>query len=424
MPIDPDPPELDPDDPDPDWKVYGPDDVPPPQEERYDPDVWVTLKMKAARDGKPTGPHVHIPNILRVFRGDSRIALRWNDFERCAYLGDERVTDDTETGLTEWLGNVYYMHVSSQMMTRCVQKIARERPYHPVRDYLAALEWDGERRADDLMERYFGAQRSSLHCVIGRRWLVSCVARAFDPGCKVDTTLILVGPQGELKSTAFQALAVNPAWFSDSMLDLRNKDAYQSLQGVWIYELAELDSIARREMSAVKAFLSSPSDNFRPSYGRYNIRCPRQVIFVGSTNDDVFLLDPTGSRRFWPVRVGAVQIGLIEEDRDQLWAEAVHLYRAGEKHWMSKDEATELAKESAQHQHVDPWEDHLEQWTTGRAEEFTVSEALFGALGVFKDKQGKYDGMRVAAILQRLGFTMSRHTIGGQKRHWWAKRDG
>jgi hypothetical protein len=211
--------------------------------------------------------------------------------------------------------------------------------FHPLRDWLQSLQWDGVERVKELL-RAFTAKDNMLNRAIFRRWMISAVARGIKPGCKVDTMLILVGEQGAFKSTAFATLA-SPRWFVDTPIDVRSgsKDAYMVLEGKWIIEWSELESLARSERTAVKAFLSSQNDSYRRPYAAISVDQPRGCVVVGSTNKPEFLNDPTGERRFWPVvtREGElVDIAWLERNREQLWAEAVHYYIAGERWWFDK----------------------------------------------------------------------------------------
>ena len=250
------------------------------------------------------------------------------------------------------------------------------------------------------------------------------MARVYRPGCKVDTTLMLSGVQGSLKSTILAALAVREEWFSDSTIDFRSKDAYQLLPGVWIYELAELEALRGVHASTLKAFLSSRRDRYRPSYGRNTVVTPRQTVFLGSTNDAEFLSDPTGSRRFWPVRVGKPNLAALERDRDQIWAEAAHLFKAGTQWWLDPGAERDLRRHSEAFRQVDAWEPVVEDWLAQQAARpLTVAEIVEGALHKKAADIRPEDTMRVGTILVRLGFEKERTTVRGRRSTRW-KRSG
>ena len=309
-------------------------------------------------------------------------------------------------------------------MEEAIRYVATEQQYHPVRDYLNGLEWDGRERAHVLLGEYMGADpggASRLLPVISVRFLVSCVARVMRPGCKVDTVLVLQGKQGGGKSTAFEALA-SPALFGDSELDPKNKDAYQQIQGIWIQEIAEIEKWNKHsDQATIKSFLSSKRDRYRPSYGRNMVNQKRQCVFVGTTNRDTFLADETGSRRYWPVTAGDLDVDAIRADRDQLWAEAVHRYNAGEPWHLSKEEAEELREASEDYTEIDPLEEDLAKWLADPTRgPFELTEAM-EVLGFDAKTKTKGMAQRVGGVLGRLGYVKSRKTRGGRKVTLWAK---
>ena len=221
-----------------------------------------------------------------------------------------------------------------------------------LRDYLSGLEWDGAGRVDTLLIDYFGAEDTIYTREVIRKTLVGAVARAFRPGIKFDTMLILAGKQGIGKSTFFRRLGMD--WYSDSLCTFEGKDAAELLQGYWIIEAGELTGMTKSEMNTVKQFLSKEDDVYRAAYGRRPEKHLRQCIIVGTTNEAEFLKDYTGGRRFWPVDLtGEGRRKSIWKDLageiPQIWAEAVTLYRLGESLILS-DEAERIA-EGVQEQH-------------------------------------------------------------------------
>jgi predicted P-loop ATPase len=276
---------------------------------------------------------------------------------------DWTATDDIR--LADWLQHKGIM-VNVPIAAQAVQAVAEKRKFHRVREYLDSLQWNGIPLLDEWLFRYTGVTPNDYTRAVGAKWCISAVARIYDPGCKVDTCLILQGEQGDLKSTALQALAVNPKWFTDQMDDVGTKDSQLQLAGVWIIELSELDSLSKSESGRIKAFLSRQTDRFRPPYGMRLITAPRQCVFTGSVNPETFLKDETGARRFWPVKVGVVggvDIPALTKDRDQLWAEAVHRYRAGEKWWLDTPELIQQAKqEQSERYEGGVWDDLITKW--------------------------------------------------------------
>ena len=228
------------------------------------------------------------------------------------------------------------LQLSTADVFAAIDQVANTRPYHPVREYLESLKWDGVERIAHVATDLLGADDTVINRAIIRRFFISAVARPLSPGCKVDTVPILVGKQGAMKSSFFRVLA--GSWFVDTVIDISSDAtrAYMTMRKAWILEWAELESLFRaRDSSSVKAFLSSPSDTYVPKYSRYNVEIKRQGVIVGTINPEEFLTDDTGHRRFHPIRVGAINIAHVAEQRDQLWAEAVTLYRAGEQWWLT-----------------------------------------------------------------------------------------
>lgn len=307
---------------------------------------------------------------------------------------------------------------SRQDVSDAVIQIAREQPYHPVRQYLDGLRWDGTPRLDAVSETYLGAAPTPLARVMLRRWFISAVARAMEPGCKVDTVLVLVGPQGRQKSSFFRVLAGGP-WFSDSSMTLGDKDSYLNLHAAWIYEWAELESMQRaRDVGTVKAFVSSQDDTFRPPYGRATSKFLRSCVIVGTTNDEEFLTDSTGNRRYWPVTVSErILLDLLAEHRDQLWAEAVYAYRQKEKWWLDEDEDRSLSDTHEIHVVSDTWDDELRRFLLGyEGRMVTTNVILSDCLKKPVERWTRADQMRVAASLTRLGWERQRVRGSGSVR--------
>lgn len=377
-------------------------------------------------------------NIVEVLERDPRWAgrVRRNDFSQVVEFartpvadGTVRSSDELEGEVGLWLGRQYRVEVPTSKVAEALRIVAARHAHHPVRDYLRDLEWDGTKRADRWLVRYLRCEDVELVHSIGRSFLVSCVARVMRPGCKVDTTLILVGRQGAFKSTALRVLAVNPDWFADTPLDLGSKDLFEQIQGRWLYELAELDAFRGREWSRIKAMLSSPRDTWRRPYGRNSVQVDRQVAFCGTTNEDAFLGDPTGSRRFWPVRTGdQADLAALRRDRDQLWAEAFAEYQRGTRWWLSRDADSDLAGASEAFRVVDPWEEPIAQWLEERSKtvgeqgvklHVTTGDVLRNALSIQKEKWSPREQSRVCQVMKHLGWAQDRPRGGDARGRVW-----
>lgn len=401
----------------------------PPEPE---PNVWAMLALRKAGKGKeaPLIPENTALNCFIILSNDSRWKgrVRWNDFAGRleVHVPDEepdpdRAIDVSATMVVHWMEEVYHLRTTEERVGRALNVVADLDRYSPVKDYLSSLVWDGTPRLDRLMAHYFRADDTALTSALGRCWMISAVARAMQPGCKVDTTLILCGSQGSGKSTAARILA-SPAWFSDSLLDIHSKDLFEVIHGTWIYELAELDAFNRGEWPKIKAILSSPADRYRRPYGKGSELRRRSVVFIGTTNRDDFLGDSTGSRRFWPVRVGQSRLDELQSDRDQLWAEATAAYARGEAWHLDAAHADALAEHNAGFETPHPWQDLIIDWLRqhpGRTE-FRMIDLLTEAIGD-RSRSSVMDGMTCGGILRRLGYEPRQATIGGVRAQWWCK---
>lgn len=336
-----------------------------------------------------------------------------------------------------WLTREYSIEPKPQIVDDVVQLIARRNPHNEVREYLEGLEWDRVPRVVDWLCRYLDAIIPVEQCalpvkdrdtltylrVAGQLWLISAVARVFKPGCKADCVLILEGAQGTGKSSALSELG--RPWFTDTPIRLGDKDSYQALAGKWIVELSELDALSRAENSAAKAFFSSSVDRYRPSYGRRAIDHPRQCVFAGSVNHGVYLKDETGGRRYWPVCCGEIDLAALRRDRDQLWAEAVELYRQGAS-WHVAPEHYRLFQAEQEARYVgDPWEATIDAWASSQAVPVTIEAVLAQALNLKANEQNVQVQMRAGRILQRLGYQRRRAPRAiDQPRGWIYEKPG
>ena len=316
-------------------------------------------------------------------------------------------TDIDDIRFAEWLQREG-IHVSRDVASQAVESAAQQYRVHPVRDYLDSLVWDRVERLPSWLAVYAGVQQSSYVEAVGTRFLIGAVARTYEPGCKMDTALILEGGQGLGKSTLVKRL-FGAQWFSDEIADLGSKDASMQTRGVWCIELAELDNLTRAESGRIKAFMSRTVDRFRPPYGKRLIDSPRHCIFVGTCNHSAYLKDETGGRRFWPVACTAIDLEGIERDRDQLLAEAVVRFKRGEPWWLDTEELHESASEEQEQRLLtDPWEDKIALYLAAR-EDVSVPEILEQCFpNLSQESWTRQHQMRVAACLQTRGWVRYR----------------
>lgn len=343
--------------------------------------------------------------------------------------GEWNNSDDLQLGL--WLAEQMDLVVpSGQVLVEGVALTANKNRVHPPRDYLTGVAWDGQPRLDVWLMGAFGAREltrtdGEYLRLVGRKFMIAAVARIFEPGCHVDNMIVLEGDQGRGKSTAIRILFGD--WFADTQLDLNSKDAMAQLDGVWGYEIGEMDSFSRAEATKVKGFITSRVDRYRAAFERRTEAHARSTVFIGTTNQDEYLKDPTGARRFWPVRVNDwVDFDWLRSERDQLWAEAVAHYKNGE-HWhVTSDEQREIfAPEQAAREVHDGWLELVAKWLNGDTGEdvsyratkgFTTGDVLKGAIGYPPDKLSatKQESGRIGAIMKTLGFVKKRAPVADE----------
>ena len=321
--------------------------------------------------------------------------------------------DADVTEIQEFLQRAGLSTLAKDTTHQAVEARARECCFHPVRDYLGSLEWDGAPRLADWLRRYLGADDSEYTKAIGQMFLIAMVARVFKPGCKSDHMLVLEGEQGARKSTACGIIAGQ--WFSDALPDIRaGKDASQHINGKWLVEVAEMSALDKAEAAALKAFLTRTEERYRPSYGRNEVIEPRQVVFIGTTNKTAYLRDETGGRRFWPVTVGRIDTDALKADRDQLFAEAVELYGRGAAWWPDRDfEKLHITPQQVARYDADAWEDAIQTYLAD-AQETTILAVAQSALGLDNGKVGTEVQNRIKKSFGRLGWVRGKRTNKGQ----------
>ncbi|OUC52511.1 hypothetical protein B7939_00890 [Eggerthia catenaformis] len=302
-------------------------------------DTKWTTKLQLSKQGKilPT-----YKNLLLILTNDKNLKGRfgYNEMSKQEVLvketpwrrvakNEEAISDTDDANIRVYLERKYSITGKDKIFD-AVNVVCHQNSYHPVKEYLESLKWDGIKRLEDLFIDYFGVEPSEYIRTVSRKTLIAAVSRIYEPGCKFDTMLTVYGPQGCGKSSFFEKLS--KGWFTDSLKDIRNKDALEGLQGVWIVEMAEMTALKKADSEAIKSFLSGTTDRFRMAYGRRTRNYPRSCIFVATTNEMSFLRDKTGNRRFWIVdipknaRPSKSVFTITSDVIDQIWAEAKHLY--------------------------------------------------------------------------------------------------
>ena len=320
--------------------------------------------MKKLTSNKQGDYEPTIENLINILTNDPRLRgkMHYNMMSKRMDVrgklpwaredGDWKDLDDA--GIRHYIERVYRIFSSGKLFD-AVNLYMTRNAFHPVKDYLDSLEWDGQERIETLLIEYFGAEDSRYTRAVTKKWLAAGAARIYRPGCKFDYMLVLVGDQGIGKSTL--AMRLGKDWYSDSFDTLSGKDAYEAIQGVWVAEMAEMSAIRKAEVEHIKLFVSTQQDSFRAAYGRRKETHARQCIFMGNSNTDGFLQDETGNRRFWSVKCGVqkptkdIFNELNEEEIDQVWAEAKYWFKKNEKLFLGREleeEAQEIQKRHLQ----------------------------------------------------------------------------
>lgn len=376
--------------------------------------------LRTGKDGSPLATFGNVCLVLReapAYAG--RISYDEMSLQPCMAneAGVPVPLSDADVGrLREQIEREYDIAPNLDVLTHALLTVAHERAFHPVRRYLAGLPaWDGVRRIEQIATRVLnlpaGDPATRFAAKLLRKFLIAAVKRAREPGCKVDTALVLVGPQGHRKSTFFEVLG--GPFFLDCDMDLESKDAVLQMRAGWIVEWGEIERVTgRKQASVVKAFVSRPIDAIRAPYARAVARYPRASVFAGSTNKTDFLVDETGERRFWVIELGAtpIDVAMLRQFRDLIWAEAVAAAEKGERWWL--DEAADVQTHgelTRAYRHVDPWQPEIERWLRRGVRPWTDNaEVLREALELKKQDVRDEHAARVGRVMAALEWERRR----------------
>jgi len=345
----------------------------------------------------------------------------WRATETPAELKPGDWTDGDSVRTQCFFSEHYGVDVGPDTSLAAVSVVAYAQRVHPVRDWLQSLRWDARKRAPSWLVDVFGCDDTPYVRAVGQAFLVACVARIMSPGCKVDTIPILEGAQGIGKSSCLRAL-VGDEWFLEmSVSDVTNVDAMQVLRRKWIFEMPEIDGWSRTETGHFKGFLSRQVDTYRASYGRGSRDYPRQSCGIGTTNALQYLKDETGNRRFWPVACRRGDVAMVRALRPQLWAEALARYQGGEAWHITDPELLDaFALEQDTRYQSDAWEERVEAWLMApasptfqsRQERGVTTADIYTGLGGDLVRMTTADSRRMASVLHRLGWTLTRERAG------------
>ncbi len=331
---------------------------------------------------------------------------------------DQRWSDTDVLKTKAWIEREYGIRPSTDDIHGAITVVADTNSFNPLRDYLDALpapNGDQEDLLDTFLVDFFGAPDTPLTRALGAKWMISAIARAYKPGCKVDTMLILEGKQGLKKSRFLQQLCPEKTWFTDGLSDFGSKDQAVEVEGKWIIELAEMKGFGK-ELDAIKAFITREAENYRPPYARNDIHSPRKCVFAATVNPEVagYLRDSTGNRRYWPIECTKQSPELPPATRDRLWAEAKARFEAGERWWLEDEELIAAAEAEQQRRVIlDAWHERIEDYVETKAS-VSIDEILDACLKIEVGKRDHGHVTRIGRILTILKWSKYRPQKNGQ----------
>lgn len=389
-----------------------------------DPVKEAMSAIATMRDRRPYSKPETLSETVELFYTDQNRNLGWegvvafNEFSgrivarkpppwRGAKAGPWTDKHDIQT--TCWFNAHGRAKVSVEQIRNAIVSVADSNSYHPVREYLQSLQWDGAPRLDTWLQDYLGAQNTQLNRAYSSTTLIGAVARVMHPGCKLDDFLILEGDQGIGKSSALAALCVQREWFLDSPIQIGREEGMKVLRGKWLIEIAELSSLNRKEATQIRSFMSSSTDSYRDSYGRHPEDYARQCVFIGTTNDDQYVSDSAGERRMKPVKcTKRVDVPTLIRNRDQLWAEAYSRYHQGEPWHMPDGLARQSREATKERVRQDDWKSMITTWLNAKPSRYTdgitTADVLVSGLSFLKANVEHKHTVRVGQLLKSLGF--------------------
>jgi predicted P-loop ATPase len=390
-------------------------------------------ELRCDQDGRVT-PDVGNATIILANAAQWAGCLTYDDFaDRICWTKDapsihgmerplagQEVADHHATFVHHWFARRKGITLKKGAVQDAMVSAARLRTVHPLRAYLAGLKWDGQKRLSLWLTAYLGTPACRYSSAVGRWWMISAIARVMRPGCQADHMLVLEGAQGLGKSSALRILAGD--FYLPSLPDIKNPAGGHMLQGNWIAEVGELDALRRQELTTVKDFITRTVDKYRPPYGRFQVTRPRQMVFAATTNEEAYLHDASGGRRFWPVVTHKLEREMLIRDRDQLWAEAKAAFEAREQWWPSDELTPDIREEQSARHAGDEWESTIAAWVELKVRSgFSVGDVLQSCLAIEPGKWTRADQTRVGLCLKMLGYAhrRERDATGKQEKRYY-----
>lgn len=373
-------------------------------------------------------------NVVRILHGNPEFkgTIRFDEFKNVLYIKDKQMEDHDVLYIQTRIQVLYpdLVKVSKDMVYDAMMKVAHDNSFDSAKDYLRSLKWDGEKRVDNWLTMAYHTPNDIYHKTVGANWLKGLVKRIMQPGCKFDHVLVLEGEQGIKKSTSLMVLGRD--WHVETTMSTDSKDFFMMFQGKAIIEFSEGETLSRTETKRMKAIITTQSDKYRPAYGRLSVDYPRRCVFAMTTNADEYLKDETGNRRWLPVKcVGIADVEWIEQNRDQLFAEAYkRVIVDKETTWEFPEE--EMKAEQDKRRIHDPWEDIILEWYYGLSESdknmgIAIQDVWEKAIhkGSYSVKPiQRFEEMNIGDVLKRIiGLEKRRSVLNGQRSSRYFPKD-
>ena len=374
-------------------------------------------------DATERGPRANITNAVRILQHDPMFSaerLWYDEFLDRVIVRDSpprEWRDDDDTRTTVYMQEVAGVALMPEhLVAKAVQMVARQRRRHVVREWLSSLTWDGEDRLTMAFGDYWGAFNTEHVMSASKNFFIGLVARVLRPGCKLDTMPVFEGKEGIKKSTALSI--VGGEWYSVARERIDHKDFLQGLKGKWLLEMGELQALSRVEQTAVRMMMSTQVDDYRPSYAKHVVSFPRQCAFAGTTNSDEWGQDSFGLRRYWPIRCGEINLDALAAARDQLFAEAVVRFNAGESWWEMPENTLDV---QAERQFYDEWSAAVLEYARlqGGDRGIAIFDIMTNGLKLHLSQIDRLTQMRVASILRLAGYERRSLRIDGLPQKRW-----
>jgi predicted P-loop ATPase len=386
---------------------------------------------ETTKKGQPKQTIANVEALLQF----AEVGIVHDEFERRALvqgIPDIREWDDAAITTIRGTADFFGLKLTAEYTDFAVSYLSGQHRVHPVREYLGGLNWDGTKRIDTWLRDLVGVDDNPYTLMVGAKFLVAAVRRVRKPGIKFDTLLVLEGVQGSGKSSVGRMLVPDDQWFTDSLpIGVDPKITIERTAAKWIVELAELTGIGRRDVETVKAFITRQTDEAREAFARKVTRAPRQFVLLGTTNDDRYLIDGTGNRRFLPIRVlggaGSINLNGIKEVRDQLWAEAAAREAEKEPIELPREMWSLANAEQAQRRLIHPIETRLVELLDGVEVGFLPNKEIRRALHFKVDRMETRQQKLADEAMHRLGWQRMKEAVKigrNFRERGWGKGDG